>query len=164
MKIYFNNEKIFSNSQKAITLAKTRKIGEIKKEIVTYSPYEALYLIENKKANAIKNEKKLSYKEILKKLCRGKEFYIKYLVFKELKEKGYIIKTGLKFGEEFRVYKKNEKHAKWIVYPIHYSKKLDLREFIAKNRIAHSTAKRILLAIIDSEEKIIFYEIQWIKP
>ena len=43
---------LFSNSQQAINLAKTKKFGEFKQNKVTYTSYEAFYLIESKKANA----------------------------------------------------------------------------------------------------------------
>jgi len=60
------------------------------------------------------------------------------------------------------VYEKKDKHAKWIVFPIS-KPKININEFISKNRVAHSTAKKLLLAIVDHEENIIFYEVNWLK-
>ena len=165
-----------SNSQGAVTLANTKKLGELKQERVIYSPYEALYLVETKKAEPIKNTKKLTNQQTISLLSKKqKNFYQKYLVFKYLRKKGYIVKTGLKFGGEFRVYEKKPSkkfrvtegteslaHATYITYII--DKKINLEEFISKNRIAHSTAKKLLLAVVDSEESITFYETNWIKP
>ena len=37
-------------------------------------------------------------------------------------------------------------------------------EFAAKNRVAHSTKKNLLIAIVDAEADVTFYEIQWLKP
>ena len=93
---------------------------------------------------------------------------IKYAVFKDLREKGYIVKTALKFGADFRVYPKGvkpgKKHAKWIVFVEHETGKLTWHEFAAKNRVAHSTRKNLLLAIVDEEGDITYYEVRWIKP
>lgn len=164
--IYLLPGKISSNSQKAITLQKTKNIGELKNNQIIYSTFEALYLIETKKAELFKNNKKVSREKSIKEFIRkDKEFYIKYLVFKYLRKKGYIVKTALKFGEEFRIYEKNKhnSHAKWIVFPIKYTNKIILKELISKSRIAHSTAKKLLLAIVDSQEDIVFYEIEWLK-
>jgi tRNA-intron endonuclease len=36
-------------------------------------------------------------------------------------------------------------------------------EFSAKNRVAHSTRKNLLLAILDQEGDIIYYEVKWMK-
>lgn len=165
--IYLSNERIFSNSQKAINIAELRKIGEHKEGKVIYTSYEAFYLQETKKAviKDIKKEKPLSENELMSSLTKkDKEFHTKYIVFRNLKNKGYIVKTGLKFGEEFRVYKKQDKHARWIVYPIKSTEKINPKDLISKSRISHSTGKKLLLAIVDSEEDISFYEIDWIKP
>ena len=93
-----------------------------------------------------------------------KERESRYPVFKDLRNKGYIVKTALKFGGDFRVYKKTKEHAKWIVFVDYESKKLTWQEFSAKNRVAHSTNKKLLLAIVDEEGDIIYYEVKWLKP
>jgi tRNA-intron endonuclease, archaea type len=165
--LYMSGDRIFSNSGKAISLAETKKLGEIKEGKVIYSPFEAFYLIETKKAElmSLKINKILTESQILSILNKkDKSFYTKYLIFRYLKNKGYIVKTGLKFGEEFRVYKKQEKHARWIVFPISSNEKISPKELISKSRISHSTGKKLLLAIVDNEEDITFYEIDWLKP
>lgn len=163
--IYMIGERIFSNSQKAITLQALKKFGEIDSGKVIFSPFEALFLVETGKAELSRNNKILPYEKLLK-IFSKKDFFTRYLIFRELKNKGYIVKTGLKFGAEFRVYDKNNynKHAKWLVYPLLQKGKINLDEFISKNRIAHSTGKKLLLGIVDNEEKVLFYEISWIKP
>ena len=89
-------------------------------------------------------------------------------MFKDLREKGYVLKTALKFGADFRVYEKGKKlgkaHAKWVVFVEHETKKTSWHEFSAKNRVAHSTKKKLLLAIVDEEEGISYYEVSWSKP
>ena len=93
---------------------------------------------------------------------------IRYIVFKELRSRGYIIKTALKFGADFRVYdrgiKPGEDHAKWIVFPVFETDVLTWFDFAAKNRVAHSTRKKLLLAIVDAEKDVSFWESGWIKP
>ncbi len=156
--IYSN---LTSNTQKAMTLQKTKQFGELKDKIVVYTPFEAFYLIETNKAEFIKNKKSLSKQQTEKILIKNKNKN-KYLVFRYLRKQGYIVKTGLKFGGEFRVYERNKNHATYITYII--NKKIDLSEFISRNRIAHSTAKKLLLAIVDEEQSILFYEVNWKKP
>ena len=138
-------------------------------EKVSYSLLEALYLVDKGLIEIFSKNKKISKKDLFNKFQRhDKKIQIKYLVFKDLRDKGYIVKTALKFGAEFRVYgkgtKPGKKHAKWIVFTEHESKKLSWHEFSAKNRVAHSTRKNMLLAIVDEENKIIYYEVSWTKP
>ncbi len=166
---YLIGQIISSNTSEAKFFNKKSNFGEVVGEKVHYSLPETLFLVENKRMEIYSRSKKISAKELLNKFRRiDKRIQIKYPVFKNLREKGYIVKTALKFGADFRVYEKGskpgEKHAKWIVFADHESNKLTWHEFSAKNRVAHSTKKNLLLAIVDEENSITYYEIKWLKP
>jgi len=55
-----------------------------------------------------------------------------------LRDKGYVVKTALKFGADFRVYEKgrtpDEEHAKWIVFVEHESNKFSWQDFFFKEQ------------------------------
>ena len=160
---------ISSNGSEAHYLHQKSSFGEPKDDKINYTMAEALFLVEKGKIDVYSKDIKLDYKELLKKLQKiDKRIQVKYPVFKDLRSKGYIVKTALKFGADFRVYNKGhkpgEEHAKWIVFCEHESEKLSWHEFSAKNRVAHSTKKKLLLAIVDEEEDISYYEVSWIRP
>ena len=104
------------------------------------------------------------------KLARKKDgnFWVRYIAFKDMRNRGYIVKTALKFGADFRVYdrgvKPGDDHAKWIMYPISETESCSWYEFAAKNRVAHSTRKRLLIAIVDEESDVTYYSIAWTRP
>ena len=152
--IYQEGSSFFSNKEEAIALASKSYFGELKNGKVIYSIYETLYLIENNKAKLEGNMTKLN------KIKHSKE----YRVFKDLRDKGLIVKEGLKFGTDFRVYEKGQKptinHAAYLLH-IADSPNIKLKDFCAKARVAHSTAKKLLLAILDSEQDISYYEVNW---
>lgn len=161
-------EVVSTNSAEAHSLFKKSHFGEPKSGKVQYSLSEALFLVDKGKIEVLSKNKKLSFNDLINKFKKiDKKIQIKYPVFKDLREKGYIVKTALKFGAEFRVYEKGskpgKKHAKWIVFTDHESKKLTWHEFSAKNRVAHSTKKNLLLAIVDEEGDITYYEVRWVK-
>jgi tRNA-intron endonuclease, archaea type len=169
IKTHVLGENVSSNSPLAFSLNKKSSFGEPIGEKIQYSMVEALFLLENKKIEVLQGNKKISAKELMKKASRtDKRIHIKYPVFRDLREKGYVIKTALKFGADFRVYDRGfrpgKKHAKWIVFTDHESKRLSWSEFSAKNRVAHSTKKNLLLAIVDDEGSVSYYEVRWIKP
>jgi len=160
---------VSSNTSEAKFLYKKSSFGEIIGEKIHYSLVEALYLLEKEKMEIFSKNKKIEKKDLINKFQRiDKRFQIKYPVFKDLREKGYVVKTALKFGADFRVYEKGakpgKKHAKWIVFVDSENNKLTWHDFSAKNRVAHSTKKNLLLAIIDEENSITYYEIRWLKP
>lgn len=164
-----SGDSITSSSKYAIDLYGARQFGEYSQKRVHYSLVEALYLIEKKKIVVNKKTKKLSFNQLLEE-CRkiDKKIYLKYLVYKDLRDKGYLLKTALKFGADFRVYDKGERpgksHSKWILYVVSEKDDLTWHEFSAKNRVAHSTKKNLLIAIVDDEGSITYYEISWKKP
>jgi len=167
---YLIGEIISSNTPEAHSLYEKSSFGETLSEgKIQYSIPEALFLVEkNKMEIFLMSGKKIEKGNLEKKFQKiDKKIQIKYPVFKDLREKGYVVKTALKFGAEFRVYDKGakpgKKHAKWIVFTDHESKKLTWHEFSAKNRIAHSTKKNLLLAIVDEEGDITYYEVRWVR-
>jgi tRNA-intron endonuclease, archaea type len=160
--IYIQGDSIFSNSNKSFSIQDSKNLGEKINNKITYTEFEAFYLFETNQAEIIKT-KPLTEEQIIKEFSKkDKEFGVKYPVFKALRKKLYIVKTGSKFGAEFRVYDKIGNHAKWLVFIVKQSEKLNLHELISKTRIAHSTAKKLLLAIVDKQD-VLFYEINWLK-
>lgn len=148
-----------SNRSEALALASKSSFGEVKDGKVIYSVYEVLYLLEKKRAKLLKNTKEIKFSELARKANADI-----YNVFSDLRSKGYILKEGLKFGADFRVYNKGDKpgkaHAKYLLYIIS-GKKINTLDFAAKARIAHSTNKILLMAVVDSEGDISYYECKW---
>lgn len=131
---------------------------------------EALYLLEKEKL-IIKDIRGRPYdfQRFIKKAKRIEpNFWVRYCVFKDMRNRGYIVKTALKFGADFRVYdrgiKPGEDHARWVLYPIHEGTTLTWHDFAAKARVAHSTKKRLMIGIVDDEGDVTYYEIRWMRP
>lgn len=137
---------------------------------VQLSLIESAYLMEKGTLELFSDtNRKIEIEKFVKKAIKLEpNFWIRYCVFKDIRNRGYIIKTALKFGADFRVYdrgvKPGEDHAKWIIYPVHESSTLTWYEFSAKNRVAHSTKKRLLIAVLDAENDITYWEIRWMRP
>ena len=137
---------------------------------VQLSLIEALYLAEKKKIIILDGRnKEIEFDNLLKKARKVEpNVWIRYSVFRDIRDRGYIIKTALKFGADFRVYdrgvKPGEDHAKWIIFPVHEGETLTWYEFAAKNRVAHSTKKKLMMGIVDDEGDVTYYEIRWVRP
>jgi len=137
---------------------------------VQLSLIETFFLIKKEKLEVFDTKKKsISEEDFLKKAQKQEpNFWTRYCVFADLRDRGYVVKTALKFGADFRVYdrgiKPGEDHARWIVYPVQETSGLTWYDFAAKNRVAHSTKKRLLIGIVDEESSVTYYEIRWIRP
>lgn len=161
---------ISTNESEAFSLFKKSQFGQPVGQKIHYTLSEALYLTEKNKIQVLQKNKILNFNELLNKLKKiDSRIQLKYPVFKDLRDKGYIVKTALKFGADFRVYSKGVKvgqkgeHSKWVVFCEHESNKFSWHEFSAKNRVAHSTKKKLLIAILDEEGDVSYYEVGWIR-
>ncbi len=161
--------KVSSNSTEAFALFEKERFGERVGEKIVYSLAESVFLVESKKMQVFDSgENEVKLKELIKKFEKtDKKFLTKYLVFKDLRKKGNIVKSALKFGAEFRVYSKGsnigEDHATWILFCLSEHDKIPMQEFSSKNRVAHSTNKKLLIAVVDEEEDVSYYESRWLK-
>ncbi len=169
--LFIRERALTENSDDARELFNQSRFGSLLEDgKVQLSLLEALYLLEKGRIEVVDYRGKVvDEKSFLRKVRRlDPKFWIKYCVFKDLRNRGFIVKTALKFGADFRVYdrgiKPGEGHAKWIVYPVHESEHLTWHDFAAKNRVAHSTKKKLLIGIVDDEGDVTYYEIRWIRP
>ena len=168
--LFFEFTIITEESDAARVLFNQSRFGDIKNQKLHLSLIEGFYLLEKEKLEVYDGRNhRLTIKEFMKKASKLEpNFLIRYAVFKDLRNRGYIVKTALKFGADFRVYdrgiKPGEDHAKWVVYPVHEGSTLTWYEFAAKNRVAHSTKKRLLLGVVDDESDVSYWECRWVRP
>ncbi|MEK6862957.1 MAG: tRNA-intron lyase [Nanoarchaeota archaeon] len=160
---------IAEDKHEAHNLYDQSRYGEIADNKIQYSLVEGLYLLEKDKIDILEGKKKIKFDDFVKKIVKKEpNFWTRYVAYRDMRNRGYIVKTALKFGADFRVYdrgiKPGEDHAKWIMYPVKETDSLTWFEFSAKNRVAHSTRKRLLLAVVDEENDCTFYEVAWTRP
>src|SRR3989338_7556848 len=139
-------DKIASLSEDAFALYERSRFGEKKEDCIVYAPIEALFLLSERKITIFSKSNPLSFDSLLSKIKKqDKKIATKLSVFTDLRKKGYIVKTALKFGAEFLIYEKSvkpgEDHARWILYTAREHESLSWHDFAAKNRVAHSAKK-----------------------
>ncbi|MFH1642980.1 MAG: tRNA-intron lyase [Nanoarchaeota archaeon] len=170
--VFFSKERILTeNTDPARELFNQSRYGSLMKNGgVQLSLIETLYLLEKNRIRVLDGRNQgIEFENLLKKARRIEpNVWTRYCVFRDMRDRGYIIKTALKFGADFRVYdrgvKPGEDHARWVVYPVSETSNLTWYEFAAKNRVAHSTKKRLLIGIVDEENSVTYYEIKWTRP
>ncbi|MCL5117377.1 MAG: tRNA-intron lyase, partial [Candidatus Marsarchaeota archaeon] len=114
--------------------------------------YETLYLME-KKVLTVKNFTQEQISHAAEK--RRQDFKKLYLVYRDWRDKGYVVKTGFKFGTHFRIYFPGAKpikddqwmHSKHVIQVFPRDTKLLISEWARAIRVAHSVRKTFILAI-----------------
>ena len=140
---------------------------------------EAAYLVEKGKLKVVKKEsvkkKKLEFKDIFEKgIASINLFQSSYYVYRDMRERGYLVKTGFKFGTVFRVYERGVKlirgpkapheHTKYIMQPVAEESAFSLPEMSRAVRLAHNIRATLVWAVVDKENDVTYYNIQRLTP
>jgi len=152
-----------------------RSYGKLAEKRLELSFVEALYLLEKGRVSVKKGGKKLGFQGLMGfGLERDKRLHEKYMVYKDLRDRGFVAKTGFKFGCDFRVYQRGvgvkrgpksaSEHTKWIVYTVPEDYVCAFAELSRAVRLAHSIRARMLWAIVDNENCVTYFEVVRIKP
>lgn len=135
--------------------------GKIKDGKLFLNFLEALYLMEKGKAEVEYQKKNLNFSELLELARSEAEFDIRYFVYKDLRDRGLIVKTGFKYGCHFRVYRKGpEEHAEYLVHVIPEKRAFQTYDIVKHCRLAHSVNKVMVFAFIDEEGDITYYSVE----
>jgi tRNA-intron endonuclease len=132
------------------------------------SLFEALYLLSKKKIQVFDNinDKKLSEDELLQISIKNfAEFEDKYRVYYDLRERGYVVRAGLKFGADFAVYQHGPgiDHAPFIVHCLQSTTAISSIEMVRAGRLATTVRKKFIIATI-TMDKVVYYMFSWFKP
>lgn len=137
---------------------------------------EAMHLVDKGMAEVEEHGKKLTRKKLYARLCEiDCEFPQKYLVYSDLRERGYVVKSGFKFGTHFRVYprgvnpykegpKEQQEHTKWVVHAVPEDYHLSYQEMSRSVRLAQNIRTKMLWAVVDNENGVTYYEFERIRP
>ena len=127
---------------------------------------EAYYLV-TKKAIAVEDRsgKELSGKE-LERICESSysEFSDKFMVYLKLRESGYVVTPGIKFGSDFAVYEHGPgiDHAPYIVQVMAPAASITATSMVRSGRLATTVRKQFIIAIPDREKKSVeFLRYDW---
>ncbi|MBU2100309.1 tRNA-intron lyase [Candidatus Micrarchaeota archaeon] len=164
------SDKILVKKNKDKSLFMQKAFGEKNKLDFVLDLIEAHYLMEKGKLELEdKTGKKIEQEELLligeKKI---KDFYKKYLVYSDLRERGFVVKTGFKFGFDLRVYPKGKKpgeeHTQWVIAVKGQNDRINFIELSRKVRLSANIKTKLMFAVVDSENDINYYECVRITP
>ena len=161
-----DSRKLFSNGYygKPIGISKP-KPEEINVPLIL-DLIEGLYLLENKKISIFKNKKKIFIEDMVA-ICKNEyhDFDKKYLVYKNFRDKGYIINPGIKFGCDFAVYEKGPgiDHAPFLIQVYNRSDPITSTAIVLAGRLATTVRKQFILAIPKGRDKVDFLALDWWK-
>lgn len=131
------------------------------------APVEALFLLDREKIEVLdgETEENIFFEELLSRLSDGDpEMTLKYRVYENLKSRGLVVKTGLKYGAHFRVYERGEvpgsSHSPYLVHAISENTQLTPQDIARAVRLAHGVRKKMIYGVVDDEGDVTYYSMQ----
>ena len=126
---------------------------------------EAVYLVEKGKLEIYEDGKLLRLEELLERAkSRYEKFDEKYLVYKDLRDKGFIVTPGIKFGSDFAVYRIGPglEHAPFIVQVKSGDEFISALEIVRSGRLATTVRKYFTIAIPNlNQRKVTYILFEW---
>ena len=125
---------------------------------------EGCYLLKISKIKITKNGKNISLNALIK-ICRKEhhDFDKKFQVYKDFRDKGYVIIPGIKFGCDFAVYQKGPgiDHAPYLVQVYNKNDDISSTAVVLAGRLASSVKKQFILAIPNGKDRIDYLALDW---
>ena len=102
----------------------------------------------------------------LHEICEASytDFAEKFQVYRKLREDGFVVTPGIKFGSDFAVYEHGPgiDHAPYIVQVVSPASKMTATSMVRSGRLATTVRKQFIIAISDKEKKTIdFLRYDW---
>ena len=119
--------------------------------------------VEDQEGKSISCEELLNFAQ-----KKEKNFYNKLIVYTDLRERGYVVKTGFKFGFDFRVYprgkKPGEEHTQWVIHVASQDEQISIPNFSRMVRLSGNLKTELLIGVVDSEDDVNYYSTTRITP
>jgi tRNA-intron endonuclease len=129
---------------------------------------EAIYLVESGRLEVESDGGRRDASHLMRVAHKNFEgFEIRYLVYRELRSRGYVVKLGQP-PLDFRVFPRggtpNKTPSKWWVSAISERRTFDLARLLEDLDRTVDVRKKLLLAVVDEESDVTYYDVKRVVP
>lgn len=151
-----------SSAEDSASLA-SRGYGTLEGTKPVLSFYEALFLQSKGVLDVFsgKSKKPLGFQELLHEVELAEEnVWMKYLIYRDLRSRGYVVREGFGLGIDFRVYDRGEygkATAPYLVFGLQEGKPVTAKELARVLKHVQSLKKTLVLAVVNRRGEIVYY-------
>ena len=152
------------SEEESVNELSSRGYGVAENNELLLTFYEALYLldkgnleIENGKGETIDFQRVLQHYE-----DADENAWTKYLAYRDLRSRGYVVREGFGLGVDFRVYERGgygEKTAKYLILSMQEGNPMSLENLTRVLRQCQSLKKELVLAVMNRRGEIVYYSV-----
>lgn len=137
--------------------------GESEKDKLFLELFESLFLLYSNKLILKKGKKRIDF-DMLMSIYQNQdpEALTKFLIYRDLRTRGYVVKDGFGFGSDFRVYERGqfgEKGAKFLIFGLNEGQQEKMGNLQKKIEQITQMGKEPIIAVIERRGEVIYYKI-----
>lgn len=159
----YKDGKVIIPIRKGVEAIREKGFGTwVKKVGLMLSPFEALYLTE-KEIDVIDSstKKKIEFSDLLEKYrAENPDFWILYLIYRDLRTKGYVVKDGECPGIDFKVFERGEygkEGPKFAVVKVIEGELTSIKKLMKSVDAARREKLELILAVVDRRNEVVYY-------
>jgi tRNA-intron endonuclease len=142
----------------------SRGYGTAENAVLTLAFYEALYLIDKEMLEVKdENEKEVDFQSLLQCYEKADEnAWVNYLVYRDLRSRGYVVREGFGAGTDFRMYERGaygKDTASYLILGTQEGKPLPIEDLTNALKHCQSQKKELILAVMNRRGEIVYYSV-----
>jgi tRNA-intron endonuclease len=150
--------------QSSIDALSSRGYGTLEGRVFTLAFFEALYL-QDKGMLEVKNDKEVTvdFQSLLHCYAEtNQNAWVNYLVYRDLRSRGYVVREGFGGGIDFRIYERGsygKDTAPYLILVTQEGKPLPVNDLAYAVEQCQSQKKELVLAVMNRRGEIVHYSV-----
>jgi tRNA-intron endonuclease len=160
------NDTAIVNAEDAQRVYEKGFYGDIQEDgTLKLSPVETLLLVERNRLEVLnENNEALNFQTLTKIFMKSNsDIWLKYLVYRDLRSRGYIVRAGYGGNIDFRLYPRGAKlgtdTSKNLIYTVSEGAPIGLEDLDRVTKLAVSTRKRLTMAVVNRVGEVTYYQV-----
>ncbi|MBT0159968.1 tRNA-intron lyase [Candidatus Bathyarchaeota archaeon A05DMB-2] len=148
----------------SIDVLSQRGYGTTENNVFTLAFFEALYLLD-KEMLEVKDEKgeEVDFQALLQAYEKtDQNAWVNYLVYRDLRSRGYVVREGFGEGIDFRMYERGaygKDTAPYLILSTQEGKPVPIGDLTRALQRSQSQKKELILAVMNRRGEIVYYSI-----
>jgi tRNA-intron endonuclease, archaea type len=137
--------------------------GERQGDALRLKDFEALYLLYSKKMVLHGPDGEVTFEDLAKvNQAKVRDSWTKFIIYRDLRSRGYVVKDGFGFGTDLRVYERGDfpaKAAKFVIFALDEGTEKSLGDLRDSVKQIVKMGKEAIVAVIERRGEVIYYRV-----
>lgn len=151
------------NEQSNIDALSSRGYGTLESKVFTLTFYEALYLLDKCMLEIKEDGKRVDFQSLLHCYeAQNENAWVNYLVYRDLRSRGYVVREGFGGGIDFRIYERGtygKDTAPYLIMVTQEGKPLPVNDLADTLDKCKSQKKELILAVTNRRGEVVHYSV-----